>query len=118
MTIDYMALAEKLGTKLNTMGEAAFKIGVAGAKFEAIGDFVALALPSLAFGVLSYKLIKKGFSYENNRAYREHFCVFGIVTGIIATASGLFALGQLPSLFIALNSPEYLFIKQLIHAVK
>lgn len=46
MSMDYTTLAEKLGTKLNTLGEAAYKIGVAGVKFEAIGAFTTFVLAS------------------------------------------------------------------------
>jgi len=38
MSVNYVELAEKLGAKLNQLGEAAFKIGVAGVKIEAIAE--------------------------------------------------------------------------------
>lgn len=118
--MDYMALAEKLGTKLNTLGEAAYKIGVAGVKFEAIGEFTAFALASVITGVITYKIYKKlnvrdnGWTYDLEGFFTFLSCILGIISFLTAAGS----LINLPHLLLAFYNPDYLLIKQLLQAVK
>lgn len=118
MAIDYTQLIDKLGSKLNTVGEAAFKIGVTGAKFEAIGEFTAAATGAVLCAGLAYSSWRR--SQDDDLSYDEQgffggAAIFMSALGVVM--SGLTLL-HIPSILIALNQPEYLFLRSVIKTVK
>ena len=118
MSIDYAQLIDKLGTKLNSVGEAAFKIGVAGAKFEAIGEFTAFTVATTTLAVLAYASYRKGLNRELSYDQRGFFDAAAIVLAITSLLTSIAVVARIPSLLIALNQPEYLFLRNVIKAVK
>ena len=120
MSVDYMALAEKLGTKLNTIGEAAYKIGVAGVKLEEIGLFTSLTLASVITGVITYRIYKKLNIRDNGWTHDQEgfFTFLSVILGLISFCTIGASLVRLPYLMVAIYNPDYLLIKQLLQAVK
>jgi hypothetical protein len=118
MSIDYINLAEKLGNKLNTIGEQAFKVGAVGVKYEALGQLASLSLGIVVFGYIGYTQYKKCFDKTLTRDEQGGAVPLTLLSNTGVVVLFIILLMQLPTIVIALNQPEYIIIQKLLGVIK
>ena len=112
MTIDYVKLAEKVGSSLNELGQKATAVAVKGVVADAWATFI----PSVLMFV--FCCLAARFAYMEYNDTRNDEWVFGAFIALAGIVfSGSFLVSSLHGVILASMSPEWAAMKALMSAV-